>query len=115
MRKTSLKRRQYISRDQRDDVWKPSFAMLHLCVEQHVNIHHITMNQTSGIVKELLRDSPQDLKQLMADPRTSDTAREAVASTVSPSSVSNGLATIHGTNGTNESRLQVVDQHQEFT
>ena len=78
-------------------------------------IHRISMNQTPGIVTELLRDPPEDLKQLMADPRTSDAAREAVASIVSPYSAINGPASSNGTNGIEHGRLQVVDQHQEFT
>lgn len=73
------------------------------------------MNQTADIAADLLRDPPDELRELMADSRTSDAAREAVASLVLPPSASNGLGSSNGTSLTGDGRLQVVNEHQELT
>lgn len=76
------------------------------------------MNQTGDIAANLLKNPPDELQGLMADPRTTHQAREAVASVMeSPQSSSgNGIANgHHSLNKPGDGRLQVVNEHQEFT
>ena len=76
------------------------------------------MNQTPAIASELLANPTVDLQRLMVDPRTSDEARDAVASLVSPPSSTQHLnGTTNGVpvNVVGDGRLQVVNENQEFT
>lgn len=77
------------------------------------------MNLTPDIAQNLVNDPPPELQKLMADPRTTDEARQAVASLVAPSKA-NGTSDVaqtssHGTSGLQDGRLQVVNEGQEFT
>lgn len=95
------------------------------------------MNQTSDIAKGLLANPPQELRELMDDPRTTDEARQAVAELTSPpasqptasttleaaaalpsASQPNGSSTAavkELTNRSGDGRLQIVNETQEFT
>ncbi|OXG29722.1 protein SEY1 [Cryptococcus neoformans] len=66
------------------------------------------MNQTPQIAQDLLKNPPQELQQLLNDPRTPDSARKAVQELQVPS-VGSGAA------GKESSRLQIVNENQEFT
>lgn len=66
------------------------------------------MNQTPQIAQDLLKNPPQELQQLLNDPRTPDSARKAVQELQVPS-VGSGAA------GKESSRLQIVNKNQEFT
>ncbi|ODN80608.1 protein SEY1 [Cryptococcus amylolentus CBS 6039] len=68
------------------------------------------MNQTPAIAANLVNNPPPELQRLMDDPRTSDSARQAVQEAVSPPTAAAQLA---GTKATK--RLQVVNENQEFT
>lgn len=74
-----------------------------------------SMNQTPDIVAGLLRDPAEELQRLMADPRTTEEAREAVASVMSPPPTRNGAGLSNGIKKPVNGRLQVVDEHQTFT
>ncbi len=83
------------------------------------------MNLTPQIAQELITNSPPDLQQLLADPRTTDEARNAVASLVAPPPTQKVEAKVNGssssldgqmtTNKAGDGRLQVVNENQEFT
>jgi hypothetical protein len=95
------------------------------------------MNQTPDIAKGLLADPPQELRELMDDPRTTDEARQAVAELVSPPAsrptaattletpvalpstsqpnTSSVTAATSLTNRSGDGRLQIVNENQEFT
>ncbi|WWC69983.1 protein SEY1 [Kwoniella pini CBS 10737] len=79
------------------------------------------MNQTPETASNLLANPPPELQRILDDPRTTDEARQAVkeVSVVSPPPVQNGLASTpkepNGTNHSGEGRLQIVNEHQEFT
>jgi len=79
------------------------------------------MNQTSSIASNLLANPPDELKQLMADPRTSEEARQAIAKTATSPSLKtmavNGSSRRRDTltNRVGEGRLQIVNENQEFT
>ncbi|WWC61965.1 protein SEY1 [Kwoniella dejecticola CBS 10117] len=79
------------------------------------------MNQTPEIAAGLLANPPPELQRILDDPRTTEDARQAVkdVSIVSPPPVQNSLGTSHkdsnGTNHSGEGRLQIVNEHQEFT
>ncbi len=72
------------------------------------------MNQTGDITANLLRDPPEEMQRLMADPRMTNEAREAVASVMKTPS-SNGTGGANGINHRGDGRLQVVNERQEFT
>ncbi|WWC89135.1 protein SEY1 [Kwoniella dendrophila CBS 6074] len=79
------------------------------------------MNQTPDIAANLLANPPPELQRILDDPRTTDEARQAVkdVSVVSPPPVHNSLASTKkqngDTNNAGEGRLQIVNEHQEFT
>lgn len=95
------------------------------------------MNQTAEIAKGLLVDPPQELRELMDDPRTTDEARQAVAELTSPPASQPTSSTTLGapgalpstsqlngssvaavkdlTNRSGDGRLQIVNETQEFT
>ncbi|WWD03363.1 protein SEY1 [Kwoniella europaea PYCC6329] len=83
------------------------------------------MNQTPQIASDLLSNPPPELQRILDDPRTTDEARQAVkeVSVVSPPPTHNGLVatqkemeqTSNGVNSAGEGRLQIVNEHQEFT
>ncbi|OCF74245.1 protein SEY1 [Kwoniella mangroviensis CBS 8886] len=83
------------------------------------------MNQTPQIASDLLSNPPPELQRILDDPRTTDEARQAVkeVSVVSPPPTHNGLVatqkekeqTSDGVNNVGEGRLQIVNEHQEFT
>lgn len=67
------------------------------------------MDQAPAITHNLINNPPEDLQSLMADPRTTDEARSAIADIAQP-----GTA-FSKTNGTSHGRLQIVNEHQEFS
>ena len=76
------------------------------------------MNQSINIASDLVNNPPQELVDLMNDPRTTPAARAAVsdvASVTSPLKVKTGLDGHSTTNKTGDGRLQVVNEDQEFT
>ena len=73
------------------------------------------MNQTTDITNALLSDPPEELKKLMTEPRVTDDARDAVSSISQSTSLTNGTHPSNGMNGLGDGRLQVVNEHQEFT
>jgi hypothetical protein len=95
------------------------------------------MNQTPDIAKGLLANPPQELRELLGDPRTTDEARQAVAELTSPpasqppastmleaaaalppASQPNGssvAAVKELTNRSGDGQLQIVNETQEFT
>jgi len=81
----------------------------------HIELQLESMNQTPDIVAGLLRDPAEELQRLMADPRTTEEAREAVASVMSPPPTRNGAGLSNGIKKPVNGRLQVVDEHQTFT
>jgi hypothetical protein len=72
------------------------------------------MNQTADISAGLAANPPAELRELLNDPRTTDSARAAVADVAKPPST-----TINGSKSSSsqlgDGRLQVVDEKQEFT
>ena len=75
------------------------------------------MNQTADIAAEMLKNPTDDLRGLMDDPRTSDAAREAIASLASspPMTDPGRTAVPNGVSQLGDGRLQVVNEHQVFT
>jgi hypothetical protein len=75
------------------------------------------MNQTVDIASKLATDPPPELEKLLNDPRTTDSAREAVSELVkSPTSDgANGISASSKPNGSGDGRLQIVDEKQNFT
>lgn len=75
------------------------------------------MNQTVDIARELASKPPPELEQLLNDPRTTDSAREAVSDLVRPPPGDgvNGHATSPKMSGAGDGRLQIVDEKQNFT
>lgn len=80
------------------------------------------MEQTASIASEMLANPSKELQDVLNDPRTTDEARAAVkevmppaaAATIrDPSSTSNDASS--NTNKAGEGRLQIVNEHQEFT
>lgn len=71
------------------------------------------MNQTADIAANLTANPPAELRELLNDPRTTDSAREAVADvTKIPTSTANGS---NKSSQLGDGRLQVVDEKQDFT
>jgi len=72
------------------------------------------MNQTADLSAGLAANPPAELRELLNDPRTTDSARAAVADVAKPPS-----ATVNGSKSSSsqlgDGRLQVVDEKQEFT
>lgn len=80
------------------------------------------MNQTPDLAAKLAADPPPELQQLLNDPRTTDSAREAVADVVKPSTTATSVgASVNGHTSTSspgalpDGRLQIVDEKQNFT
>jgi len=78
------------------------------------------MNQTADIGAGLVANPPAELQELLNDPRTTDSAREAIADiTKTPASASsaNGHGQPHKDSSSRlgDGRLQVVDEKQDFT
>lgn len=82
------------------------------------------MDQTVSIAKDLAANPTPELQELLNDPRTTDSARQAVADVVSPARNVNGVSNGNGhasnttsglVNKAGEGRLQVVDENQNFT
>jgi hypothetical protein len=73
------------------------------------------MNQTADLSAGLAANPPPELKKLLNDPRTTESAREAVAdvSKLPASNSANGHKQHSSQLG--DGRLQVVDEKQEFT
>lgn len=71
------------------------------------------MNQTPQMVQELLKNPPQELQQLLDDSRTPDSARKAVQELQVSSVVSDAAGNKDGP--AESSRLQIVNENQEFT
>ncbi|ORY32882.1 RHD3/Sey1 [Naematelia encephala] len=73
------------------------------------------MDQTISIASDLLSNPTKEIQELMSDPRTTDAARSAVKELVpGPESTTvNGGS--NGLNKVGEGRLQIVNEHQEFT
>jgi hypothetical protein len=73
------------------------------------------MNQTADISSSVAADPPAELQALLDDPRTTDSAREAVADVakVPASNKTNGDTSNSSRVG--DGRLQVVDEKQDFT
>jgi hypothetical protein len=81
------------------------------------------MNQTAERASDLVSKPPKELQELLNDARTTDEAREAVASLTSlPAARPNGgvrsgagFKAENPTNKAGDGRLQIVNEHQEFT
>jgi hypothetical protein len=73
------------------------------------------MNQTPGLAAALAADPPAELQQLLKDPRTTDSAREAVADIVKPPATTSSNGHKEMTSRSGDGRLQVVDEKQDFT
>lgn len=73
------------------------------------------MNQTPGLSAALAADPPAELQDLLKDPRTTDSAREAVASLVKPPATSSTNGHRPESSRSGDGRLQVVDEKQDFT
>lgn len=76
------------------------------------------MNQSIDIASNVINNPPKELQDLMNDPRTSPAARAAVSDVASVTSPLKSSATLDGatkSNKTEDGRLQVVDENQEFT
>lgn len=75
------------------------------------------MNQTVDIAADLAAKPPPELENLLNDPRTTDSARQAVSELVkSPAGESaNGHVSATKSNGTGDGRLQIVNEKQDFT
>ena len=74
------------------------------------------MNQTPDLAASLAANPPAELRELLNDPRTTDSARQAVSEVVKPPT--NDSVNGHppaSSNGTRDGRLQIVDEKQEFT
>lgn len=78
------------------------------------------MNQTSDLAAQLVANPPAELQELLNDPRTTDSAREAVSDLVQPPPAADkvnghgsGFAPAAG--GSTNGRLQIVDEKQNFT
>jgi hypothetical protein len=72
------------------------------------------MNQTADVSAGLVANPPAELRELLNDPRTTDSAREAVADVAKlPTTTVNGSKSHSSQLG--DGRLQVVDEKQEFT
>lgn len=71
------------------------------------------MNQTPQIAQDLLKNPPQELQQLLDDSRTPDSARKVVQELQVSSAVSDTAGNKDGSTGS--SRLQIVNENQEFT
>ena len=72
------------------------------------------MNQTADISAGLAANPPAELRELLNDPRTTDSARAAVADVAKlPATTVNGSKSSSSQLG--DGRLQVVDEKQEFT
>jgi len=72
------------------------------------------MNQTADLSAGLAANPPAELRELLIDPRTTDSARAAVADVAKPPPT-----TVNGSKSSSsqlgDGRLQVVDEKQEFT
>jgi hypothetical protein len=73
------------------------------------------MNQTPGIAASLLQNPPQELRELLDDPRVSSEAREAVNSVRSGTKEGSISGQGKTAAGAGDERLQVVNESQEFT
>ena len=78
------------------------------------------MNQAADIGAGLVANPPAELQELLNDPRTTDSARDAIADiTKTPASASsaNGHGQGHKESSSKlgDGRLQVVDEKQDFT
>jgi hypothetical protein len=72
------------------------------------------MNQTADLSAELAANPPAELRELLNDPRTTDSARAAVADVAKPPpTTTNGSKSSSSQLG--DGRLQVVNETQEFT
>jgi hypothetical protein len=72
------------------------------------------MNQTADISAGLAANPPAELRELLNDPRTTDSARAAVADVAkAPPTTVNGSKSSSSQLG--DGRLQVVNETQEFT
>ena len=72
------------------------------------------MNQTADLSAGLAANPPAELRELLNDPRTTDSARAAVADVAKPPpATANGSKSGSGQLG--DGRLQVVNETQEFT
>lgn len=72
------------------------------------------MNQTADISAGLAANPPAELRELLNDPRTTDSARAAVADVAKlPGTTVNGSKSSSSQLG--DGRLQVVDEKQGFT
>ena len=73
------------------------------------------MNQTADVSAGLAANPPAELQELLNDPRTTDSAREAVADVARlPVNSANG-STKQSSSQLGDGRLQVVNETQEFT
>lgn len=71
------------------------------------------MDQAPAITQNIINNPPEDLQSLMVDSRTTDEARAAIADIAQPGTA---LSHLHkDTNGTGDGRLQIVNEHQEFS
>jgi hypothetical protein len=72
------------------------------------------MNQTADLSAGLAANPPAELRELLNDPRTTDSARAAVADVAKPPpTTTNGSKSSSSQLG--DGRLQVVNETQEFT
>jgi hypothetical protein len=73
------------------------------------------MNQTPGLSAALASNPPAELQELLKDPRTTDSARAAVAEIVKPPPTTSTNGHREETSRSGDGRLQVVDEKQDFT
>jgi hypothetical protein len=74
------------------------------------------MNQTADIASGLVANPPAELQELLNDPRTTDSARQAVADVAKvPTSTANRSSHKTSSSQLGDGRLQVVNESQDFT
>ena len=72
------------------------------------------MNQTPDLAAGLAANPPPELRELLNDPRTTNSAREAVTDLVKPPA--GGITNGHAPNSSfGDGRLQIVNEKQDFT
>lgn len=107
-----------LSRRHRFNEWSV-FIHLHVNLTSLYHRIHIIdsaqMNQTADVSAGLAANPPAELQELLNDPRTTDSAREAVADVARlPVNSANG-STKQSSSQLGDGRLQVVNETQEFT